>query len=92
MKSMIPGYKTFKAVKFLITGPMILAMLFVIQMMTPAGDQWFRWAVFGIGIAWLISLMRVIRAVIVVGGLAALAYLAARYFSKQNVTIPAQLA
>jgi hypothetical protein len=91
MKSMIPGYKTFKAIKFLITGPMILAMLFVIQMMTPGGTHWFRWALFGIGLAWMISLMRVLRSVIVVGGLAALAFIAYKYFTKQQVTIPAQL-
>lgn len=44
MRSMIPGYRTFRAIRFLITGPMILAMLFVIQLMTPGGHLWFRWA------------------------------------------------
>jgi hypothetical protein len=39
----------------------------------------------------MISLFRVLRSVIVVGGLAALAFLAYRYFTRQNVTIPAQL-
>ena len=91
MKSMIPGYRTFRALAFLVKGPMILAMLFVIQFMTPGGEHWFRWAAFGIGIAWMISLFRVIRSVIVVGGLAALAYIAYRYFTKQQVAIPAQL-
>ena len=91
MRSMIPGYKTFRAIKFLITGPMILAMLFVIQFMTPAGHVWFRWAVLGIGIAWVVSLFRVIRSIIVVGGLAALSYIAYRYFTKQQVSIPTQL-
>lgn len=92
MTSMIPGYKTFKAIKFLITGPMIVAMLFIINLMTSPGDWWFQWAAFGIGIAWFVSLMRVVRSVIVVGGLAALAYLAYRYFTKQQVTVPTQLA
>jgi len=91
MRSMIPGYKTFRAIRFLITGPMILAMLFVIQLMTPAGDAWFRWAALGIGIAWVLSLFRVIRSLIVVGGLAALSYIAYRYFTKQQVSIPTQL-
>ena len=91
MRSMIPGYKTFRAIRFLITGPMILAMLFVIQFMTPGGQAWFRWAVLGIGIAWVVSLLRVIRSIIVVGGLAALGYIAYRYFTKQQVSIPTQL-
>jgi len=91
MRSMIPGYKTFRAIRFLITGPMILAMLFVIQFMTPGGHAWFRWAVFGIGIAWFLSLFRVLRSIIVVGGLAALSYITYRYFTKQQVSIPTQL-
>ena len=91
MTSMIPGYKTFKAIKFLITGPMILAMLVLINLMTSPGDWWVQWAALGIGIAWFISLMRVIRAVIVAGGLAALGYLAYRHFTKQQVTVPGHL-
>ncbi len=91
MRSMIPGYKTFRAIKFLITGPMILAMLFVINLVTSPGHWWVQWAAFGIGIAWFISLLRVIRSIIVVGGLAALSYLAYRYFTKQQVSIPTQL-
>ena len=91
MRSLIPGYKTFRAIKFLITGPMILGMLFFINLVTSPGHWWVQWAAFGIGIAWLISLMRVIRSVIVVGGLAALAYIAYRYFTKQQIEVPAQL-
>ena len=91
MKSVIPGYKTFKAIKFLITGPMILAMLFFINLVTSPGHWWVQWAAFGIGIAWFVSLLRVLRSVIVVGGLAALGYLAYRYFTKQQVSIPAHL-
>jgi hypothetical protein len=91
MRSMIPGYKTFKAIKFLITGPMILGMLFFINLVTSPGHWWVQWAAFGIGIAWVMSLMRVLRAVIVVGGLAALTYLAMRYFTKQQVAIPTEL-
>ena len=91
MKSMIPGYKTFRAIKFLITGPMILGMLFFINLVTSPGHWWVQWAAFGIGIAWMVSLMRVIRAIIVVGGLAALAYIVTRHFSKQDVVIPTSL-
>jgi hypothetical protein len=91
MASIIPGYKTFKAIKFLITGPMILGMLLVINVLTSPGQWWIQWPALGIGIAWFISLMRVLRAVIVVGGLAALGYLAYRYFTKQQVAVPASL-
>ena len=92
MRSMFPGYRTFRAIKFLITGPMILAMLFVINLVTSPGHWWVHWAALGIGIAWMLSLFRVLRSLIVVGGLAALAFLAYRYFTKQQVSIPAQLA
>jgi len=63
---------TLRALKFLFVGPMILVLLFVINWMTTPGDWWVQWAALGIGIAWVISLVRVIFAVIVAGGLAAL--------------------
>lgn len=64
--------KTLRAARFLITGPLILAMLTVINLMVSPGDWWVQWAALGIGIAWVVSLLRVLRAVIVAGGLAAL--------------------
>ncbi len=68
--------ETLRAVKFLFTAPLILAFLFVINLMTSPGHWWVQWAALGLGIAWFFSLLRVIRAVIVAGGLAALgAYL-----------------
>ena len=63
---------TLKAVKFLFTAPLILLMLFVINLMTSPGHWWVQWAALGLGIAWFCSLLKVIRAVIVAGGLAAL--------------------
>lgn len=69
-------YKTAKAAAFLVKAPFILAMLFVINLMTSPGNWWVQWAALGIGIAWFASLFRVIRGVILAGGLAALgAYL-----------------
>jgi hypothetical protein len=68
-------FRTMRAVAFLIKGPLILAMLLVINWMTTPGHWWVRWAALGIGIAWVMSLLRVLRAVIVAGGVAALAYL-----------------
>jgi hypothetical protein len=71
--------KTLHAVKFLFTGPLILLLLLVINVMTSPGHWWVQWAALGIGIAWVISLLRVLRAVILLGGLAALiAYLRRR--------------
>ena len=64
---------TLRAVKFLFIGPLIVVMLFVINLMTWDGEWWVQWAAFGIGIAWVISLFKVIRAAAVAGGLAALA-------------------
>jgi hypothetical protein len=40
--------------------------------MTSPGDWWVKWAALGIGIAWILSLFRVIQAMIVMGGLVAL--------------------
>jgi len=65
--------KTFRAVKFLFMAPLILLMLFVINLMTSPGDWWVQWAALGLGIAWFISLFRVLGAIVLAGGIAALA-------------------
>jgi hypothetical protein len=62
---------------FLIKGPIILAFLFLINMMTP-GPWWVQWAALGIGIAWVFTLLRAMRMLLLVGGLAGLAALIAR--------------
>ncbi len=68
--------KTLKAVKFLFLGPVIVAFLFVINVMTSPGEWWVQWPALGIGIAWFISLIRVVMAVVAIGGIAAfIAYL-----------------
>ena len=64
--------RTLRSVKFLFTAPFILLLLFVINWLTSPGDWWVQWAALGLGIAWVIALIRVMRAVILVGGLAAL--------------------
>ena len=48
--------------------------------MTSPGHWWVQWPALGIGIAWVFSLLRVIRAVVVLGGLAGLA----AYLSRQR--------
>jgi hypothetical protein len=70
--------KTLRAVKFLFMAPLILAMLFVINLMTSPGHWWVQWAALGLGIAWFVSLFRVIRAIALAGGIAALAAYLAR--------------
>ena len=70
---------TLRSVKFLFTAPLILLLLFVINLMTSPGDWWVQWAALGLGIAWVVSLVRVVRALVLAGGLAALGiYLARR--------------
>ena len=72
-------WKTWRSVKFLFTGPVTLLFLVIINMMTSPGHWWVQWAALGIGIAWILSLLRVIRAMVLLGGLAALvAYLRKR--------------
>jgi hypothetical protein len=56
---------------FLVKGPLILAFLVVVNVMT-GGEWWVQWPALGIGIAWVFSLFRVLRAALVVGGLAGL--------------------
>jgi hypothetical protein len=65
-------WKTWRALKFLFTGPIILVFLVIVNLVTSPGHWWVQWAALGIGIAWVISLFRVLRAMILLGGLAAL--------------------
>jgi len=64
---------TLHSLGFLVKGPIILVFLFIINLMTSPGHWWFQWAALGIGIAWIFSLLRVLRAFLLVGGLAGLA-------------------
>jgi hypothetical protein len=63
--------RTLRSVKFLFTAPFILVLLAVINWMTEGGLTWFKWAALGIGIAWFIAVLRVMRAIILIGGIAA---------------------
>ena len=67
-----PGFRTMRSVGFLFKAPLILVMLFVINLMTSPGEWWVQWAALGIGIAWFFALFRVLRTVVLAGGLAAL--------------------
>jgi hypothetical protein len=65
-----------RSVGFLFKAPLIVLFLFIVNLMTAPGHWWFQWAALGIGIAWVIHLFRVLRAILVLGGLAGLtAYL-----------------
>jgi hypothetical protein len=80
MQMFAPGFRTMRSAGFLIKAPFILALLFVINLMTSPGHWWVQWAALGIGIAWFLALFRVLRAVVLAGGLAALGiYLFNRY-------------
>jgi hypothetical protein len=63
----------FGSVSFLFTAPLILAFLFVVNLMTSPGEWWVLWAALGLGIAWVINLFKLIRTVVLLGGLAGLA-------------------
>ena len=43
--------------------------------MTSPGDWWVQWPALGLGIAWVINLFKVMRTLVVLGGLAGLAAL-----------------
>lgn len=70
--------KTLHAARFLLTGPLILLLLVVLNSMTSAGPLVGPLGGPRIGIAWLISLFRVLRALAIAGGLAALGALLLR--------------
>ncbi|MNC88699.1 hypothetical protein D3C83_45420 [compost metagenome] len=65
------------SLSFLITGPIILAFLFLVNTMT-GGEPWWYWAALGIGLAWVLTLLRAMRLLIMVGSLAGIAALLAR--------------
>jgi hypothetical protein len=62
---------TLHALKFLFVGPLVLVLLFFINLFTSPGHWWVQWAALGIGIAWVVSFFRVLKAALLVGGLAA---------------------
>ncbi len=64
--------ETLRAIKFLFLAPLILLFLLIVNWMTSPGDWWVQWAALGLGIAWVMSLFRVLSALVVAGGLAAL--------------------
>ena len=65
---------TLRALKFLVMAPLILVFLTIVNVMTSPGDWWVQWAALGLGIAWFFSLLRLLRGLILLGGLAALGY------------------
>jgi hypothetical protein len=71
--------QAFRALKFVFMAPLILAFLVLVNLMTWRGEWWVQWAALGLGIAWVISVFKVIRGIALAGGLAALgAYLLSR--------------
>jgi hypothetical protein len=75
-------HKLVGSIKFLFLAPLILAILVVVNLMTWNGEWWVQWAALGLGIAWFVTLLGVIRTIVVAGGLAALgAYL----YRKRNL-------
>ncbi|HPW21154.1 MAG TPA: hypothetical protein PLE61_10105 [Vicinamibacterales bacterium] len=68
----MPGSGLLRSVKFLFTAPILLAFLFLVNLMTSPGHWWVQWAALVLGIAWFFALVRVVGAVVLAGGLAAL--------------------
>ena len=77
-------FRTLRALRFLFVGPCVLVLLVLINLMTSPGHWWVKWPAFGIGIAWVISLLRVVRALILAGGIAALIALLRKYPPVRN--------
>ena len=60
------------SIGFLVKAPVILLVLVIVNLTTSPGHWWVQWPALGLGIAWVFSLLRVIRAGLIVGGLAGL--------------------
>lgn len=60
-----------RRVKFLFMAPFILLLCFVINVMTSPGEWWVQWVALGLGIAWVINFFKLMRDIVVLGGLAA---------------------
>ncbi len=71
-----------RRIKFLFMAPLILVFLVVINLMTSPGEWWVQWAALGLGIAWVINVIKLLRTVLLAGGLAALA----AYFTRRSRT------
>ena len=63
----------FGSVSFVFMAPLILAFLVIVNLMTSPGEWWVQWAALGLGIAWVINLLKLVRTVVLLGGLAGLA-------------------
>lgn len=70
--------RTLRSLRFLFIAPLILVVLVVVNWMTFTGEWWVKWAALGIGIAWVLALIRVVRTIVLVGGVAALSTWLAR--------------
>ena len=71
-----------RRIKFLFMAPLILVFLVIINLMTSPGEWWVQWAALGLGIAWVINVITLLRTVLIAGGLAALA----AYFTRRSRT------
>lgn len=71
-------HRLFGSVSFLFFAPLLVVFLFVVNLVTSPGHWWVQWAALGLGLAWCINLFRVLRTLVLVGGLAGLAALLMR--------------
>ena len=55
-KMITAPFATFRALKFLFVGPVVLVFLGLVNLMTSPGHWWVQWAALGIGIAWVVRL------------------------------------
>jgi hypothetical protein len=73
--------RTTRSLGFLFKAPLILFVLVLINLVTSPGHWWVQWAALGLAIAWMFALMRVLRTVVLLGGLAGLAAYVSRRWS-----------
>lgn len=75
----VEPFAAWRAFKFLFIGPLIVVMAFVVNYFTSPEYWWAKWVLLGIGIAWFVCLLRLVKTALIVGGLAALIALFRRH-------------
>jgi len=77
-------FRIWRAVRFLFLGPVILLGLFAVNVLNWHGHWWVHRPAILIGLVWFLALFRVLRAAVLVGGVAALV----TYLTRRKPTTP----
>lgn len=84
MNPLSPVSDLFRAVFFPIKALFVVAICFVVNVVTSPHHWWFQWVAFGMGIATLVIWLRALRTILATAGVAGLGYLGYRWWTKRT--------